>query len=406
VRFYLIGDSQQVGEVFRLEGARLGIGGDQPVAEQQQEGDAYHVANVQCFFYFCRAMLSAKILTELLDIKVEHALYQENGLWYHVLRQFPGALFDKNGVLIFNTKHEYDNNPSIRSGKELNVTGGIASLPGYRAFTPQEKSKIDAFMGKKAIDEEQAWATFLQTAQQYFAAQEVFLSPFHQQRYMIDRLGPNSVRIKRLDVPNSSETMGSQKFSNCIKRINQSPFPIPKGSIYEHVAEEVALVALLPMLDWSEDGHFIVFADEEFPKEPVKGVPEAPNDNIDRRIQVQLKKRLGQRKLRDKLFYEYGGQCAISNCPIREVLHACHILAFAQAGNNLSTNAILLRSDLHDLFDANLLAIHPETFAVQLHPNVSLHYRGLNNIVNERRDQKRLDREGLNQRWALFRKMV
>ena len=48
------------------------------------------------------------------------------------------------------------------------------------------------------------------------------------------------------------------------------------------------------------------------------------------------------------------------------MLDAAHILGHAESGVNHSDNGILLRSDLHDLFDAGLLLIDSDTFAVQI----------------------------------------
>ena|SRR5258708_5689056 len=226
------------------------------------------------------------------------------------------------------------------------------------------------------------------------------VSPGQKRRYIIDSIRP-SIRIKRLDVNSeeSAEIMGIQRFRTCTRRNNMQIFPIPNRGVYQHRAEEVALVTLLPMLDWSENGHFIIYDEEDIAQEePITTKPEASDSKVGQRIQVWLKKRLGQKKLRDKLFEEYNGRYAISNCEIRAVLHACHIIPFALTGSNISTNAILLRSDIHDLFDADLLAIHPESYAIHLHPLIEAHYSELNDKINSRLDGKQLDSTGLWQR--------
>lgn len=60
-----------------------------------------------------------------------HALYSEKGTWYHLLERFPGALFDAEGYVVFATKRDYETCQQLNRGKELNVRGGISSLPGY-----------------------------------------------------------------------------------------------------------------------------------------------------------------------------------------------------------------------------------------------------------------------------------
>jgi len=75
--------------------------------------------------------LTGKILKEIWNIDVEHALYRETGTWYHLLKFFPAALFDKNGYIIFETEEKYINNAYLQIGKELSIPKGISNIPGY-----------------------------------------------------------------------------------------------------------------------------------------------------------------------------------------------------------------------------------------------------------------------------------
>ena len=74
--------------------------------------------------------IGAKLNQEL-DIGALHALYRENGRWYHHLERFPGVLFEAHGYIIFETRKAYENCSQLRHGEKLNVTGGISSIPGY-----------------------------------------------------------------------------------------------------------------------------------------------------------------------------------------------------------------------------------------------------------------------------------
>lgn len=65
------------------------------------------------------------------DVKAAHPLYRENGKWYMPLKRFPGAYFDANGYVAFETREDYENAPQLRIGKRVNVDGGIKSMPGY-----------------------------------------------------------------------------------------------------------------------------------------------------------------------------------------------------------------------------------------------------------------------------------
>ena len=49
--------------------------------------------------------------------------------------RFPGALFDLNGYVVFETEEAYEQCLQLKHGKQLNVpgddAGDISSIPGY-----------------------------------------------------------------------------------------------------------------------------------------------------------------------------------------------------------------------------------------------------------------------------------
>jgi hypothetical protein len=97
--------------------------------------------------------------------------------------------------------------------------------------------------------------------------------------------------------------------------------------------------------------------------------PSSVNDSREKVIRSVISRR-GQAKFRDALRKCYGDSCAITGCNILDLLEAAHITPFlGQATNNLS-NGLLLRSDIHTLFDCYLLAIHPDKMTVVLHPKL------------------------------------
>ncbi len=75
--------------------------------------------------------VSGKILNELWGVGAAHALYREDGRWYHQLERFPGALFDSNGYVLFHTQEEYQSSPYLQRTQDLHVDRGIAAIPGY-----------------------------------------------------------------------------------------------------------------------------------------------------------------------------------------------------------------------------------------------------------------------------------
>ena len=82
---------------------------------------------------------------ELYKLGALQARYRENGVWYHPLEKFPGALFDANGYVCFKTALEYANCASVKKGPDPNtihVKGGISSLPFYVPLQPTPISRI------------------------------------------------------------------------------------------------------------------------------------------------------------------------------------------------------------------------------------------------------------------------
>jgi putative restriction endonuclease len=85
-----------------------------------------------------------------------------------------------------------------------------------------------------------------------------------------------------------------------------------------------------------------------------------------RLIDEQANRRRGQANFRNRLTARYGNACQISRCVFPGLLEAAHIRPYAETNDN----GLLLRSDLHTLFDLDMLAINPSTLTVALHRDV------------------------------------
>lgn len=81
--------------------------------------------------------VNGKILNNLWDIGAKHALFREDGKWYHQLNDFPGVLFDANGYIVFESHEEYLDCPHLQIKKDLHVPRGISSIPGYVKITEE-----------------------------------------------------------------------------------------------------------------------------------------------------------------------------------------------------------------------------------------------------------------------------
>lgn len=87
-----------------------------------------------------------------------------------------------------------------------------------------------------------------------------------------------------------------------------------------------------------------------------------------RRLDVlrSIRARRGQAKFRNGLIDRYGARCMISGCEIMEIVEAAHIWPYRGDEDHVLTNGLLMRSDLHTLFDYDLIGIDPVTLTVRV----------------------------------------
>jgi len=80
-----------------------------------------------------------------------------------------------------------------------------------------------------------------------------------------------------------------------------------------------------------------------------------PAEKVRRSRDVLL--RQGQPPFRAALMDAYERRCAVTGTDVEQVLQAAHIVGYAESGDNALGNGLLLRADIHDLFDRGLLWI-------------------------------------------------
>ena len=115
--------------------------------------------------------------------------------------------------------------------------------------------------------------------------------------------------------------------------------------------------------------------------------------------------RRGQPAFRARLIDAYGGRCAVTGCDAVAALEAAHIVPCGERGTDDVTNGLLLRADIHTLFDLDLIGIDPETLKVRLGPALrDTAYRDLEDrlLTLPVIPTDRPDRAALAARWLCF----
>jgi len=82
------------------------------------------------------------------------------------------------------------------------------------------------------------------------------------------------------------------------------------------------------------------------------------------RVFAAILRRQGQQAFRRRLLRAYRNRCAITGTQTSWVLEAAHITPYRGAQTNALSNGLILRADIHTLFDLGLISIDPNTLTV------------------------------------------
>ncbi len=98
----------------------------------------------------------------------------------------------------------------------------------------------------------------------------------------------------------------------------------------------------------------------------------SPSDAVDerRRVLAAIVRRRGQPAFRAALQSAYGGRCAMTGCDVIDALEAAHIHPYLGQASNAVGNGLLLRADVHTLFDLYLVSVHPESLVILTAPSL------------------------------------
>ena len=134
-----------------------------------------------------------------------------------------------------------------------------------------------------------------------------------------------------------------------------------------------------------------------------------PQDGDERDlIERQIRERRGQQPFRNDLRKRYGDRCMVTGCKVLAVLEAAHIKPYQGEKDNHPENGLLLRADIHTLFDLDLLGIEPKSLRVELHPSLadSAAYKNLAGKILRCSAKQRPSKDALKLRYQRFQERL
>jgi HNH endonuclease len=98
--------------------------------------------------------------------------------------------------------------------------------------------------------------------------------------------------------------------------------------------------------------------------------PARTEKEVRERVLRSIALRRGQAAFRDVLMTAFDSQCVMTGTDDVDTLEAAHIRPYTIGGASDVANGLLLRADIHVLFDLYLISLKPQTLAVFCHKSI------------------------------------
>lgn len=84
---------------------------------------------------------TGEMLNKRWNIGARQTRYNDKGMFYRLLDDFPAALCDPNGYVRFQTRREYELS-ALAIGRRINAYADISKLDGYRPVAKSLRLKV------------------------------------------------------------------------------------------------------------------------------------------------------------------------------------------------------------------------------------------------------------------------
>jgi predicted restriction endonuclease len=207
-----------------------------------------------------------------------------------------------------------------------------------------------------------------------------------------DNYASNGVSVTGLNLPrhktvNAVFPITKAEFDRIESKLASEGRSLPKSSVISDGAASSALSKTAAEIN--ESGYFNLAALTDERQKSLREIVE----------------RRGQPEFRNRLIAAYGGRCAVTGCDALAALEAAHIVPYTGPQSHHVTNGLLLRADIHTLFDIDLIGINPVSLTISVAAAIKatvyaeLHGRKLS-LPDKTVDAP--NREALKERWKRF----
>lgn len=256
------------------------------------------------------------------------------------------------------------------------------------------------------LDYSSSWNLIKSVALDALQKDVVWTSTQLGKEYKIKEVTNDRITICR-EEPHHETRITTNEIHRAMICLNAAGGSVGRRTLNNVVAKETAIVFLHPLLDWFDGGDKIGVIEQvnarqtEILLTEEIVLNEIENDQIDIYDIIKRKKRKAQDRFKSNLVKAYGGKCCISGVGVSSVLSGAHIEPHSIAGDNSSVNGLLLRADIHKLFDDELIGIDPRSLEVVVHPDLlDTIYRDFNGArLIDRIDGKKPNSKILKKRW-------
>lgn len=258
----------------------------------------------------------------------------------------------------------------------------------------------------------ESWDLILEQALRHWHEELPFYSPGQKKVYYIAGFSNKTkLRIWSIrDAKNTQQSISSVQVENFIEELERSGGRMPAnryempGSALD-VMPIATIVHLHPWLDYDEKDGMMEIIIRNTPKMNIPGTATFSPESEEQLQKAARDVRKGQGPFRNRLRELYSDQCCISRTNVEAVLDAAHIIPYSLNGATEEANGLLLRSDIHNLFDDGLIEINPQSLVVRISKSLQLStYWQFNGVkLLDRIDGSRPSENALNQKINLHR---